>query len=159
MKKTYGPTAGEVFARKDIQAALPKDTALIGWLDIAGDPKAQDPNGEHWATLLRASGDPVCVPLPRSGPENSWTDADSRLPAQFRDALQSPRGDWRPLAQRLRRQRLEPLLKHLDGVRHLIVLPSTVLAGIPVEVFADGYTISYTVAGGEPVRRNDKKHW
>jgi CHAT domain-containing protein/tetratricopeptide (TPR) repeat protein len=153
MTKTHGPADGQVFVRKDIQAALPKDTALLGWLDLAGARKAKDPNGEHWAVLLRSTGEAIWVPLPRSGPENTWTEADTRLPSQLRTALHSPRSDWQPLARRLRQQRLEPLARHLaangdlPAVRHLIVFPSTALAGIPVEVFADGYTISYALSG------------
>jgi hypothetical protein len=48
---------------------------------------------------------------------------------------------------------LEPLTKNLaagDGlpaVRHLVVLPAAALAGVPVEVLADGYTVSYALSG------------
>src|SRR5262249_14367228 len=143
VEKKYGPVAGQVFPRAQIQASLPADAAFVAWLDILGKPKSADPNGEHWAVLLRSSGEPIWVRLPGSGDQDAWTDADARLPAELRDALQSPRGLWRPLAERLRKQRLEPLAKHLAGVRRLIVLPSTALAGVPVEVFAEGYTVSY----------------
>jgi hypothetical protein len=61
--------------------------------------------------------------------------------------LQSSRGEWYALAERLQQQRLGPLAKHLDGVRHLIVLPSPALAGVPVEVFAERYTVSYALSG------------
>ena len=91
LEKTYGPAAGAVFERKAIQAALPPDAALLGWLDIAGTPKAHDPNGEHWAVLLRATGDPVFVRLKGSGRKNVWTDADSRLPAQLHCFAVGPR--------------------------------------------------------------------
>ncbi|MGH7171331.1 MAG: CHAT domain-containing protein, partial [Gemmataceae bacterium] len=147
LEKTYGPAAGQAFERREIQAALPADTALIGWLDIPGQAKATDPNGEHWAVLLRSSGDPIWVRLRGSGDKDAWTDADTKLSAELRTALQSPRGAWRPLARRLGEQRLKPLAKQLDGVRRLIVLPSTFLAGVPVQVFADGYTVSYAPSG------------
>lgn len=147
LEKTYGAVAGQVFERKRIQASLPADTALIGWLDIPGQSKAVDPNGEHWAVLLRSSGDPIFVRLYGSGDKHAWTDADTQLPSELRTALQSPRGQWQPLAERLRLQRLQPLAKHLQGVRHLIVLPSTALAGVPVEVLADKYTVSYAHSG------------
>jgi hypothetical protein len=39
------------------------------------------------------------------------------------------------------------LAQHLEGVRRLLVLPSTALAGVPVEVFADDYTVSYAPSG------------
>jgi CHAT domain-containing protein len=136
-----------------IQAALPPDAALLGWLDLRAAPKAHDPNGEHWAVLLRSAGDPIFARLKGSGLEDAWTEADTRLPAQLRTALQSARGDWQPLARRLCQQRLQPLLPHLAGrgklpaVKHLIVLPSTALPGVPVEVFAESYTVSYALSG------------
>jgi CHAT domain-containing protein/tetratricopeptide (TPR) repeat protein len=153
MEKRYGPVGGQVFDRAQIQAALPPDAAFVAWIDIRGRPKAKDPNGEHWAVLLRSAGAPVFVPLPRTGAKNDWTDADTRLPAELGAALQSNRSVWQPLAQRLGQQRLAPLAKYLaavnglPAVRHLIVLPSIALAGVPVEVFADGYTVSYALSG------------
>jgi tetratricopeptide (TPR) repeat protein len=143
LEEKYGPVAGQVFVRAQIQAALPADTALIAWLDIPGQPKAVDPNGEHWAILLRSSGAAIVVRLHGSGDNSAWPDADTQLPAKLRAALQSSDSDWQPLAGRLRKQRFDPLAPHLQGVRRLIVLPSAALAGVPVEVIADGYTISY----------------
>jgi tetratricopeptide (TPR) repeat protein len=153
LEQTYGPVAGQVLDRVRIQAALAADTALVGWLDLPGPPKAADLNGEHWAVLLRAAGAPVWVRLRGSGPGGTWTEADTRLAADLRAALHAPRGDWQPLAQRLRQQRLEPLMKHLaasaeqPAVHHLLVLPARALAGVPVEVFAQGYTVSYALSG------------
>jgi CHAT domain-containing protein len=147
LEKKYGPIAGQVFSRDKIQKSLPSDAAFVAWLDIPGQPKAVDPNGEHWAILLRSVGDPIWVRLSGSGDKNAWTDADTKLPGLLREALQSPRGLWQPLAERLRKQRLDPLAPHLKGVRRLIVLPSTALAGVPVEVIADGYTVSYAHSG------------
>jgi tetratricopeptide (TPR) repeat protein len=152
LEKRYGPVGGQVLDRAAIQAALPADAALIGWIDIPGQPKAKDPNGEHWAVLLRSAGEPVFVRLPRSGGKGEWNAAD-RLPADLRAALQNDRGVWQPLAQRLRKQRLSPLAEHLKAtdrlpaVRRLIVLPSPALAGVPVEVFAEDYTVSYALSG------------
>ncbi len=147
LEKKYGPIAGQVLPRSQIQEALPADAALLAWLDIPVQSQAADPNGEHWAILLRSAGDPVWVRLHGSGEKGAWTDDDTKLPAQLRQALQSSRGLWNPLAQRLRQQRLDPLAQHLKGVRRLIVLPSTAMAGIPIEVIADKYTISYAHSG------------
>jgi tetratricopeptide (TPR) repeat protein len=148
LEQRYGPAAGQVFDRRQIQAALPADAALVGWIDIPpAGPQAADPSGEHWAVLLRRSGEPVWARQRGSGPRNTWTEADTQLPGQMREALQSSRGQWPALAARLRQQRLGPLAKHLDGVRHLIVLPSPALAGVPVEVFAESYTVSYALSG------------
>ncbi len=147
LEKKYGPVAGRVFSRAQIQSALPPESAFIAWLDIVGQPKSADPNGEHWAILLRSSGDPLWIRLGGSGEKGSWTEADAHLPFRLREALQSPRGVWQPLAERLRRQRLDPLTQHLKGVKHLIVLPSTAMAGVPLEVIAEDYTVSYAHSG------------
>jgi tetratricopeptide (TPR) repeat protein len=147
LEETYGPAAGKVFDRATVQAALPADSALVGWLDLTALPGAADPNGEHWAVLLRSAGEPTWVRLPGCGPGGGWTEEDNRLATALRAALQEPRGDWRDLAGHLRRQRLGPLDKHLGGVRRLIVLPSAALAGLPVEVFAEGYTVCYALSG------------
>jgi tetratricopeptide (TPR) repeat protein len=147
LEKKYGPIAGQVLPRAQIQKSLPCDAAFVAWLDIPGQPKSADPNGEHWAILLRSTGDPVWTRLSGSGDKNAWTDADTKLPGLLREALQSSRGIWQPLAERLRKQRLDPLAPHLKGVRRLIELPSTALAGVPVEVIADGYTVSYAHSG------------
>ena len=84
LEKRYGPVGGQVFDRAAIQAALPADAALVAWIDLAGKPKAKDPNGEHWAVLLRSAGDPIFVRLSGSGDRGDWSDVDSRLPAELR---------------------------------------------------------------------------
>jgi hypothetical protein len=153
LEEKYGRAAGQTFDRATIQASLPADATQIGWLDLPGAPKAADSDGEHWAFMLRARGKPAVINLRGTGPGGHWTEADTKLPADLRTALQSPRGDWQPLAERLRKQRLDPLAEQLgaqDGlpvVRRLIVLPSTALAGVPVEAFADGYSVSYALSG------------
>jgi CHAT domain-containing protein len=143
----------KVFPREQVQDALPPDVALVGWLDLPGQPQAADPNGEHWVVLLRSAGPPVWVRLRGSGEKDAWTDADTNLPAQLHAALQSSTRPWQRLADRLRQQRLEPLARYLaagnglPAVRRLIVLPSTALAGLPVEVMADEYIVSYAHSG------------
>jgi tetratricopeptide (TPR) repeat protein len=147
LEKTYGPAAGQVFERSHVQETLPDDAALLGWLDLPGHSKAADPSGEHWAFLLRRTGPPLAVRLSGSGPGGAWTDQDDRLPADLRRALVERRGGWQPLSAHLRQQRLGPLTEHLAGVRRLIVLPSTALAGLPIEVFTEGHTVSYALSG------------
>jgi hypothetical protein len=153
LAKKYGPVAGQVYDRAGIQRALPADAALLGWVDIAGRPKAADPNGEHWAVLLRSRGLPVWQRLRGSGKDGSWTEADTRLPADLRRALLDPSRDADALAERLRVQRLQPLAKQLaaggglPAVRRLIVLPSPSLAGVPLEVCTPGHTVSYAPSG------------
>jgi CHAT domain-containing protein len=145
--------AGQVFDRAAIQAALSADAALVGWLDFASEAKKTDADGEHWAFVLRAKGEPVVVRLRGSGAGGRWAEADTRLSCDLRAALQSPSSHWRSLAGCLRKQRFDPLAGHLEAhdglpaVRQLIVLPSAALAGVPAEAFADGFTVSYALSG------------
>jgi tetratricopeptide (TPR) repeat protein len=154
LEAAYGPAAGAVADVSRIQAALGEDMALLGWLDIPPTgPKAADPNGEHWAFLLRSKGEPVCVRLKGSGAGGAWTEDDSELPTQLRTSLLEHRGDWQRLARRLREQRLEPLRSQLGAqgklpaVKRLVVLPSPALAGVPLEVLVEDLTISYALSG------------
>src|SRR5262249_28459152 len=63
LDERYGPAAGQALDRAVVQQALPADAALLGWIDLPGDAQAADPNGEHWAVVVRQKGDPVCVRL------------------------------------------------------------------------------------------------
>jgi tetratricopeptide (TPR) repeat protein len=153
LDRQYGALSGQVFSQAAIQKALPADAALLAWLDLPDVPKAADPRGDHWAVLLRARGQPAWVRIMGSGPRGARTEADADLPRKLRRALQSNARGWQELATRLRRQRLEPLHPRLEAgkdlpvVRRLIVLPSPALAGVPVEVLAQGYTVSYALSG------------
>src|SRR5204863_8899428 len=135
-----GVAAGAVYALPRIQARLPADAALVGWLDdLKARPKAADPRGDHWACVVRRRGAPRWVRIPGTGPDQAWTPADDQQPGQLRALL--GRRDAPPCqtplaamaAQRL--VPLEPALAAGDGLpaaRHLIVLPSPALAGVPV---------------------------
>jgi CHAT domain-containing protein/tetratricopeptide (TPR) repeat protein len=148
----YGVAAGEVYDWTRIQAQLPADAALLAWIDVQGREGAADPDGEHWAALLRRAGPPVCVRLPGSGPDGAWTPTDDSLRLRLRQALGKP-ADWQAVAEQLSRQRLAPLAGLLGGtadlpaVRHLIVLPAGWMAGVPVEALTDRYTVSYAPSG------------
>jgi tetratricopeptide (TPR) repeat protein len=154
LEEKYGPAEGKVFDRKTIQAALPDDTALVTWIDLAVvGPKAADPNGEHWAVLLRSQGEPVFQRLRGSGPGGDWTAEDTDLPGQLRTALVEHRDGCRRLARQLAEQRLAPVRKQmatadkLPAVKHLVVLPSAALAGVPVESLVEDCTVSYALSG------------
>jgi CHAT domain-containing protein/tetratricopeptide (TPR) repeat protein len=149
----YGVAAGQVYDLPRIQAHLPPDTALMAWVDLKHLGKAADPRGEHWACVVRHRGPPAWTRLPGSGRDDAWTLGDDQLAFQARRAFGSrPEGlqeEWRGLARRLYAQRLAAVEKHLEAgaglprVRHLIVLPSARLAGIPVEVLTERYSVSY----------------
>jgi CHAT domain-containing protein/tetratricopeptide (TPR) repeat protein len=158
--KRYGVTAGAVYELRRIQAQLPVDAALIGWLDLpdrgAGARQA-DPRGDHWGYLVRQRGEPVWVQLHGSGPDGAWTDEDDRLRMRVRRAFAERPADaagaWEGLARRLLQQRLAPLEDHLSAkgdlpaVRQLIVLPSPKMAGVPLEALTDRFTVSYAPSG------------
>jgi CHAT domain-containing protein/tetratricopeptide (TPR) repeat protein len=141
--RKYGPVASQVYNLDQVQAQLPEGAALLAWVDLKDEPHAADSCGDHWACLLRRRGPPAWVRLRGSGPGGAWTEADTRLAAQVRGLLSSRPGDvtadWQGPAGQLYRQRLTPLAKYLGAreglpaVRHLIVLPSPGVAGIPTE--------------------------
>jgi tetratricopeptide (TPR) repeat protein len=138
VEQRHGISAGQVLDRAAIQKALPANSALLGWLDL---------EKFHWAVLLRGGGGCVWVRLHGSGDQQTWTPEDDHLPRRLRAALEAGTGSWEALARKLRQQRLDPLAKHLDGVRHLVVLPSGRMDGVPVEVLAGGRTVSYAPSG------------
>jgi hypothetical protein len=109
-----------------VQKALPDDTALVGWVDVGG---------RHWACLVRHEGAPVWVATPGSGPDGRCTPQDHGRDDGCWLALAVHRPEWQDLAAAVARQRLGPLVPHLRGVRHLVVLtPTKSLAALPVEV-------------------------
>ncbi|MBI3466003.1 MAG: CHAT domain-containing protein, partial [Planctomycetes bacterium] len=166
----YGVAAGAVYNLESIQKQLPADTALLTWVDFQGKEHEADPNGEHWACVVRHQGEPVWIKLPGGGADGAWTSEDDNLPNGVRELVadrtkQSDPG-WQKLVDGLYRQRLEPVEKHLgqirnpvstpaarssrgaeSPVRRLVILPSSWMRGIPVEVLTDKYTISYAPSG------------
>jgi hypothetical protein len=160
--ENYGPLAGRVANLKEIQAVLPADAALIAWVDIPpAGPNAADPDGEHWGVVVPSRGMPNWIAITGSDPSGQWTKDDTELPGRVRTELRRRPGastaHLRPLLERLRIQRLEPLATALgatvDGrpaARRLIVLPSRVTAGIPAEALLapdDARTVSYAPSG------------
>jgi CHAT domain-containing protein/tetratricopeptide (TPR) repeat protein len=162
--RKYGVAAGQTFEPDRLQAQLPAIAALVAWVDLPAPPQAADPNGEHWACVVRQRGEPVWVRLPGTGPDRAWTEADDQLPQQVWEGLVKPPAEgappWHDGAARLYAQRLAPLAESLDAtpelpaVRHLVILPSRALAGVPVEALLAArpegqprYSISYAPSG------------
>jgi tetratricopeptide (TPR) repeat protein len=158
----YGAPASRPAALEEAQKALPGGTALVGWIDTKTD---------HWACVVRQSGDPAWIRLVGSGKDGAWTTEEGGISQGLRSELnpETTRGQAGPLAESLARQRLEPLKGHLAGVRRLIVVNSPGLAGIPVEVLLaarpdpawDAITVSYAPSAamfaylvGRPVPRD-----
>jgi CHAT domain-containing protein/tetratricopeptide (TPR) repeat protein/tRNA A-37 threonylcarbamoyl transferase component Bud32 len=153
----YGVPAGKPYDLQSIQKQLPADTALIGWIDVAGDPKHQDPQGAHWVCVVRRHGEPICVRLGGGGRDGAWLPEDNELPAKVRNALaekaDTAKEAWKDLIQKLYAQRLAPIESQLGPydalpeTRHVIVLPANVMAGIPIEALTDRFTVSYVPSG------------
>jgi CHAT domain-containing protein/Tfp pilus assembly protein PilF len=138
--KEHGPVAGAVYDLVRIQKSLADDTALVGWLDLAG---------ESWACVLRRRGAPLWARLPAA----RYQDVNDLSLELGRASQQRGEADpaWLAPARQLYRQRLAPLQRHLKGIRHLVVLPSPVLAEVPVETLLaagqSGLTVSYAPSG------------
>jgi Flp pilus assembly protein TadD len=146
LDRKYQAYAGKPSTREDIQKAVPADAALVGWLDV---------KRQHWACVVRHQGDPTWVKIPGMGNDGAWIKEDEERPGRLRDALAGHQPAWRTAAEALARQRLAPLMPHLKGVKHLIVLPSQALAGVPIETWvasgshgdAPDLVVSYAPSG------------
>lgn len=145
-----GVASGTVYDLPRIRSQIPEGAALVAWIDLPDVPNWHDPKGDHWVCVLRHEGDPVWVQLSGSGPGGAWKSDDERLAANARRAFairsDDPKAGWKELAGKLANQRLAPLENHLKDIRHLIVLPSADLAGIPVELLSER-TVSYAPSG------------
>ncbi len=155
---TYGVAQGQNYDLARIQESLSPDTALISWLDIAGNPRAADPQGEHWGILIRKKGLPVWVKLPGTGDEAAWTPDDDQLGQQLAGVLANPAnrplrhtaGQIRQLIAELKAQRITPLQPYfaaggdLPPITRLVILPAPAMRAVPVELLvANQFTVSY----------------
>jgi CHAT domain-containing protein/tetratricopeptide (TPR) repeat protein len=144
-----------VLPLEGIQQWLPKDAALVFWMDLT---KSKD----HWGCVLRRSGPPAWAQLPGSGSADAWTDDDTRLARRVHEDLAHHEPEAPSHTRRLAAQRLEPLTPHLaatvdlPAVQRLIVVPVGVMAGVPVEALTDQYLVSYAPSGSVFARLRDK---
>jgi tetratricopeptide (TPR) repeat protein len=137
-------SAAQVLSLARIQERLPADGALVLWLDA----------DEHWGCVVRRQGPPRWQRLEGTGKGGAWTKADVLLPLEAYATL-THAGDeaWKARAEALRRQRLAPLEAHLKAqgplpaVRRLFVVPTGAMAGVPMEVLAGDYRVSYVGSG------------
>ncbi len=136
----------EVASNVTIQSALPDDAAVLFWVDVtsrSGDVQ------EHFACVVRSSGDPKWERLPGTGPNGTWSKADTELPEKLRSALagNSSHPEIEILVEQLHAQRLAPVLKHLNDIKTLYVVPVNEMAGIPIESLTQDFTMSYIPSG------------
>ncbi len=115
-----------------VQQALGHDDAVLGWLSLEDD-RLNAPLS--WGYVIRNDGDVRWVRLSgvktdaRDDPVVAYHEAIARRPAT--GAMPTAE------AEALCRRYLRPLLPELHGARHLIVIPSGPLAGLPVESLHD----------------------
>ena len=84
----YGARAGQVAGLGEIQLAMPKDAALVAWVDIKpASSSAADPDGEHWAVIIRSKGIPAWIPIPGTGKDWLWTEEDIGLATKVKTEL------------------------------------------------------------------------
>ena len=76
----------EVSDLATIQQTIPSGHALLIWVDVTSTDKEKKVN-EHWACILKSSGEPVWVQLPGSGEKGRWTDDERKLTTTLRAQL------------------------------------------------------------------------
>ena len=156
----YGAAAVRPYDLLHIQSQLPADAALIAWVDVPTEDTALAYRGDrremHWACVVRHRGDPAWIKLGGSL-GGAWSARDYRLLSEVRRSLTDEASpNWKERAAELAAQRVTPLDPHLavrgdlQAVKHLIVLNSPSMAGIPVEALLEArpaefprYTVSY----------------
>jgi CHAT domain-containing protein/tetratricopeptide (TPR) repeat protein len=168
-------TEGLAYDLDHVQRTLRSDEALIGWLDHP-EERAVDRGLMSWGYVVRPQGP---VHWKRTGRQAALVeDLGEHLRRWFRirqkgtgppeklSVAQVFRAEVsrRPVdpsdeplnAGRLWEERLEPLMPHLAGVEHLIVVPSGDMLGIPVEALrigggsqtmGDRFEVSYVPSG------------
>jgi CHAT domain-containing protein/tetratricopeptide (TPR) repeat protein len=132
----------------EVERALPADGALVLWVDVS-DHSGTAQVQEHWGCVVRRGNGATWERLPRTGPEDSWSDGDAELPRRLASAAANgaPAAEIADFARQLYAQRIAPLAMHLDGVRTLFVVPVGAMADVPIELVSDNYTVSYVPSG------------
>jgi CHAT domain-containing protein/tetratricopeptide (TPR) repeat protein len=155
--RKYGTAAGGVSTLEQIQAQLPAEASLVGWLDLGMMTNSANSQGDHWGCVVRHSGPPRWVRIAGTTTSHAWNQSDEQRPGEVRRILNDVgESDWRELLAKLAEQRISPLDAALEAgsdlpkTRHLIILPSPALAGIPVEAMLEArpagstrYRVSY----------------
>ena len=141
-------SAHAVAGREQIQAAIGAESALMLWVDVSSSSGNVE---EHFACVVRRNGEPFWVRLPGRGQQGKWTKDDDQLSAIVRAGLRTtqPPSNLPERIQQLRNQRIEPVLAHLmqHNITQLYVVGVEKMAGLPVEVIAPEFTISYVPSG------------
>ncbi|MBN2070185.1 MAG: CHAT domain-containing protein [Candidatus Krumholzibacteriota bacterium] len=148
MAKLYPVTEGRSFSLERIQKTISNGTALIGWLDVA----VEDGKYACWGYVIRHKG-PVKWAGIECASKNDGSESPYEYFKEFRRSLSSPESstDFRIKTREIWAQRIAPLGEWLKDIDCLIVIPSGLMLGVPVEaledekgtLLGDRYVISY----------------
>jgi CHAT domain-containing protein/Tfp pilus assembly protein PilF len=139
MAAKYASQYGEVFELDRVQRCLSSDSALVGWLEtesVAGKSSC-------WGYVIRNEGQVRWQRLENTVEGyGDATEAARELRKTFVTAASWPmrvplNEKYAFIARGLWKQRVAPLVPHLAGIRHLLVIPSASMLGIPVEALID----------------------
>lgn len=148
-------TEGQAYSLARVQSSLPESTALVGWLTAA----VSFTEFRTWGYVIRNRGPVRWVYLgsPEISNELPPCTVETRafreaidLAANWPTRIESADGLSGEI-QRLSNLWFLPLSPHLEGATHLVIIPSSFMLGVPVEVWRDAtgeflgdrYVISY----------------
>jgi CHAT domain-containing protein/tetratricopeptide (TPR) repeat protein len=123
-------TEGQPFPITRVQAALPDDGALVGWLDVE---LAKD-RFVSWAYLIRKTGSPRWTHLGATSGTSPFSRARALRSETAAPDVTQPEG---PDTESFYQERLAPLVEGLEGVRSIVVVPSGAMLGLPIETLRD----------------------
>ena len=109
--------------------------------------------------MIRNSTVPKWERLPGLGPDKKWTADDNDLPAKVASAIvygDLSTADLDALKMKLHAQRIAPLVKHLNGVTTLYVVPVNYMSGFPVDSLTPGFVTSYVPSGSFSARLKER---
>ncbi len=133
MAERYPASEGAVFALERVQATLAERTAIIGWVDL----ETRRGDYSSWGYVVRSDG-PVC--WARVGVRGEADGDQANHVRSFRASLtdpQSPRMSTSVEGRDVWADRIKPLVPALDGVDDLVVVPTGLMVGIPIEAVID----------------------
>jgi len=130
-----------------ISGSLTRGEALISWVDIAPRSGLGAAPALHWVFVLTHDDGPTALRL---------ANVDASLTRRLQTALRSKVGrgvsqttveSLDGLAEAVAGQRLGPLAPALGKVDRLIVLPSSNIDGIPVDLLDSRYRVELAISG------------
>jgi CHAT domain-containing protein/Tfp pilus assembly protein PilF len=147
MAERYPVAEGQAVPLESIQRILEPQTAIIGWCDTEVRPGKP----EIWAYMIRAQG------------SVQWARAKHTTTAgacrNLRRALARPDESIVALkrdSHTVWTERIEPLIPFLKDVRHIVVVPSGTMLGLPIETLTDAegnylgdrFAVTYSPSAG-----------